>query len=202
MKLLLATSNKGKAHEMRGALEGLGLEILDPEDFPHIKAPHESGQTFSENAIQKARYYFENTKLPVVADDSGIIVEALKDELGIHTRRWGAGKDVSDAEWIDFFLSRMKHEKNKRARFMCVLAYIDDKGDLHTFEGSCDGIITDIPEAAYLAGLPLSACFRPDGSDKVFSALSVEEKNQFSHRGRALQKLKKFLRSPEGKQNN
>ncbi|MBI5156311.1 non-canonical purine NTP pyrophosphatase [Candidatus Peregrinibacteria bacterium] len=201
MKLLLATSNKGKIQEMREALNGCGLEILDPHDLPDVIAPHETGDTFLENAVQKARYYFERTKLPVVADDSGIIVEALKDELGIHTRRWGAGKDVSDAEWIDFFLDRMKRESNKRARFVCVLAYINEKGELHTFEGSCDGVLTGKPEAEYLPGLPLSACFRPDGSDKVFSALSVEEKNQFSHRGRALHKFKEFFQSPQGKQN-
>ena len=201
MKLLLATSNVGKAQEMRGALERPGLELLDLSNLPFIEAPHETGKSFEENAIQKARYYFEHSKLAVVADDSGIIVEALKDELGIHTRRWGAGKDVGDAEWIAFFLERMKHEKNKRARFICVLAYMDEKAKLHTFEGSCDGVITDTLEADYLTGLPISACFIPDGSDKVFSALSIEEKNQFSHRGRALHLFKEFLRSPQGKVN-
>lgn len=201
MKFLIATSNKGKAHEMRGSLEGVGSEVLDLSNFPAIEAPHEIGNTFKENAIQKARYYFEHAKLPVVADDSGIIVEALKNELGIHTRRWGAGKDVSDAEWITFFLKRMKRERNRRARFICVLAYIDNQGQLHTFEGSCDGVITETLEADYLPGLPLSACFRPDGSDKVFSALSTEEKNRFSHRGRALHLFKEFLRSPQGKEN-
>lgn len=191
--LLLATTNKGKIAEMREALDGLGLELLDVSDVKTIGAPDETGKTFAENAAQKAHHYFAETGLPTVADDSGIIVEALKDELGIHTRRWGAGALASDEEWINHFLKRMKNEQNKRATFVCSIAHIDHEGRLHLFEGACEGVVTPTVEADYLPGLPIAGCFRPDGEEYVFSALSLEQKNRSSHRGRAMAQLREFL---------
>ncbi len=194
MQLLLATSNKGKAHEMREALDGLPLELLDLRDVNVVGQPEETGNTFEENAVRKAVFYSEMTGLPSVADDSDIMVEAIQNELGIHTRRWGAGADASDQEWIEYFLARMKKEKNKHARFVCSLAYIGPDGTMQTFEGRCGGVITDTLEAVYLPGLPLSACFKPDGYSLVFSALSIEQKNNASHRGQALMQLREFLK--------
>lgn len=193
MKLLIATTNKGKIIEIREALTGLPIEILTPVEKGITEMPKETGDTFEANAIEKARFIFEQAKMPTLADDSGILVEALQKELGIHTRRWGAGPEASDQEWIDYFLARMKKEKNKRARFVCALCYIDEEGKEYLFEGTCDGVITESLEADYLPGLPISACFKPDGYDKVFSALSVEEKNAVSHRGRAMTSFQKFL---------
>ncbi|UPA23097.1 non-canonical purine NTP pyrophosphatase [Candidatus Peribacteria bacterium] len=195
MKLLIGTSNKGKIKEMSDALANLQMQIITPEMIDILEKPQETGTTYEENAVQKARFYFDLGKIPTLADDSGIVVDALQNELGIHTRRWGLGATVSDQDWIEFFLERMRQEDNRKARFLCTLAYIDANGDLHTFEGSCDGVITDELEAAYLPGLPISACFKPDGYDKVFSALSVEEKNQISHRGRALQNYTHYVQS-------
>lgn len=192
MHILLATSNFGKIQEMRDALDGLGLQFLTLKDIPTIGQPEETGATFAENAALKARHY-ASAGHPTVADDSGIIVEALEDELGIHTRRWGAGSQATDEEWIDHFLQRMKKEKNKRARFICTIAHVDADGELHMFEGTCDGTITEELEADYLPGLPISACFRPDGQDHVFSGLNIEQKNRTSHRGRALQRLRQHL---------
>lgn len=179
--------------EMRDALSHLGIVIVTPQEKGITEVPEETGDTFKANAEQKARFYFKKTGLPTLADDSGIIVEALESELGIHTRRWGAGKDATDKQWIEFFLERMSHETNKHAHFLCVLAYIDRSGALKFFEGKSEGIITDSLEAEYLPGLPLSACFRPNGSGEVFSALSLEEKAKISHRGRALEQFKEFM---------
>jgi len=86
----------------------------------------------------------------------------------------------------------MRHEENKRATFTTVIALVTPEGEW-TFEGHCDGVITDTLEAPYLPGLPISACFRPDGFNCVFSALSVEEKNGVSHRGKATEALRRFL---------
>jgi len=195
MRLLLGTNNAGKIIEISEVLHGLPLKILTPKHVNLTEAPLESGTTFEANAIEKARFYFERTQLPTVADDSGIIVEALKDELGIHTRRWGAGPEATDAEWIAYFLERMKKEENKRAAFVCVLAYMDPLGATYTFEGRCEGIITPTLEADYLPGLPISACFRPEGFSRVFSALSVQDKNAISHRGKATKQLRHYLLS-------
>ena len=194
MDLLLGTNNKGKVIEIKEALTGLPISILTPDDFSIAELPEETGETFAENAIQKANFYFEKTNVPTLADDSGIEVDALKDELGLHTRRWGAGSAASDEEWIAYFLKRMHKEKNKRARFVCTLAHIDRDGKLHLFEGTCEGMITEKLEADYLPGLPISACFKPDGFDRAFSALSVEQKNSTSHRGRACQKFAEHLK--------
>ncbi len=193
MKLLLGTSNKGKVQEISEALASLNLEIVTPLDLGITELPHEHGSTYAENAEQKARFYFEKSGLPTLADDSGVVVDALKNELGIHTRRWGAGPDASDYQWVEFFLERMRDEKNRAAQFLCSLAYIDASGSLHMFEGSCDGTITPELEADYLPGLPISACFKPNGYSKVFSALSVDEKNAVSHRGKALSEFVQYL---------
>lgn len=195
MQLLLATTNKGKVIEIGEALSGLEIDFAVPTDFGIAENPHEHGETYRDNAILKAEFYHSRAKVPTLADDSGIVVHALKDELGVQTRRWGAGPDASDKEWIDYFLKRMEHESDKRATFICSLAYLDATGTLHTFEGACEGRITPTLEAGYLPGLPISACFRPDGFDAVYSAMSIEEKNATSHRGRALLKLRNFLES-------
>ncbi len=194
MRLLLATTNRGKIIEIGESLADLPVTLTTPEELRITEIPHETGETFEENARQKARFYFERSKLPTLADDSGILVEALANELGIHTRRWGAGPDASDMHWISFFLDRMRGERNKRAHFVCVLCYIDAAGVEHLFQGRCDGVITKELEASYLPGLPISACFRPDGYDCVFSALSIEQKNSTSHRGRASHAFAQYLR--------
>lgn len=193
MQLLIGTNNPGKIIEISEVLKGLSIDITCPKHLKLTEAPPETGETFAANAEQKARFYFEHSQLPTVADDSGICVEALKDELGIHTRRWGAGPEASDAEWIAHFLRRMKEEKNKRAAFVCVLAYVDPLGATYTFEGRCEGIITPTLEADYLPGLPISACFKPDGHSRVFSALTIEQKNSTSHRGKATHALRRHL---------
>lgn len=190
---LLATTNEGKAVEMREGLHGLEIALMTLTDLSDpIDPPHETGDTFEENAIQKAQYYFDKTGIPSVADDSGIHIDALNGELGVHTRRWGAGPDANDEEWIKYFLDRMRHEENKRAEFITVLALVDESG-VQIFEGQCIGEITEDLESSYLPGLPISACFRPEGFDKVFSALSVEEKNRISHRGGAVSKLRGII---------
>jgi len=190
---LLATTNEGKAVEIRECLADFEIALMTLTDLTHSPAqPAETGETFEENAIAKARYYFEKTGIPSIADDSGIHVKALNGELGVQTRRWGAGEKASDSEWVEYFLDQMKEEEEKKAEFICVLALADESG-VHTFEGQCHGIITDSLEAEYLPGIPISACFRPDGCEHVFSALTTEEKNRVSHRGEAVQKLREFL---------
>ncbi len=197
MKLLLGTTNRGKIIEFMEVLKDLPIELQSPMDLKIIESPEEHGETFEANALEKARFYYEKSGIPTMADDSGILVEALQKELGIHTRRWGKGKEATDEEWITFFLDRMKTEPNKRARFTCVIAFIDADEKQHLFLGTCDGIITESLEAPYLPGLPISACFKPDGFDKVFSALTVEEKNRISHRGRAVLAFAAHLKKSE-----
>lgn len=194
MELLLATTNEGKIVEIGEVISDLNVRIKTPKDFRIADTPHEHGETYRDNAVIKATFYHDIGRIPTLADDSGIIVHALEDELGVQTRRWGAGPDASDEEWINFFLKRMERETDRRATFMCCLAYIDATGETHIFEGTCEGTITQTLEADYLPGLPISACFRPEGFSVVYSAMSIEQKNSTSHRGRALRKFHEFLR--------
>jgi len=195
MQLLIGTNNHGKFIEISEVLSDLPVTPVRPADIGIAGDPEETGKTFEENALQKARFFRSLSNLPTVADDSGIVIEALENELGLHTRRWGAGPAASDAQWIEHFLKRMEKEANKRAHFLCTLAFIDDTGSEHVFEGKCSGIITTTLEADYLPGLPISACFMPDGCDSVFSALKIEQKNSTSHRGKAAHALRQFLLS-------
>ena len=195
MQLLIGTNNHGKFIEISEVLRDLPVTPVRPADIGIAGDPEETGKTFEENALQKARFFRNVSNLPTVADDSGIVVEAIANELGLHTRRWVAGPAASDAQWIEHFLKRMEKEANKRAHFLCTLAFIDDTGSEHVFEGKCSGIITTTLEADYLPGLPISACFMPDGCDSVFSALKIEQKNSTSHRGKAAHALRQFLLS-------
>lgn len=197
MQLLIGTNNQGKFIEISEVLNGLPITPVKPTDIDISGDPEETGSTFEENALQKARFFYELSGIPTVADDSGIVIDVLENELGIHTRRWGAGPAASDEEWIEHFLQRMKNEENKRAHFICTLAYIDESGTEHMFEGRCSGTITEGLEADYLPGLPISACFKPDGQNAVFSALTIEQKNSTSHRGKAAHALRSFLDGSE-----
>ncbi|MFA7682524.1 MAG: non-canonical purine NTP pyrophosphatase, partial [Candidatus Peribacteraceae bacterium] len=91
MQLLIGTNNAGKVIEISEVLSGLELDLKTPKDFGIQEQPEETGTTFKENAVQKAQHFYSAARMPTIADDSGIIVEALEDELGLHTRRWGAG---------------------------------------------------------------------------------------------------------------
>lgn len=193
MQLVIGSQNPGKILEFQSALQDLPLTLLSPLDLGIHESPEEHGETFAENARIKARFFFKRTNMPVAADDSGIFVEALKDELGVQTRRWGKGPDATDDEWISYFLERMEQEENRKASFVSTIVYIDTDGNEFLFEGRCEGEITVGLEADFPPGLPFQACFRPEGSEKVFSLLTPEEKKQISHRGRSLQKFEEYL---------
>lgn len=195
MRLLLGTTNKGKSIELSTALKALNLEILLPIDLGIVGEPDESFPTLEQNARSKARFYFERSGgIPTIGEDTGLYVEALKNELGVKTRRWGAGPDATDDAWLAYFLKRLEPEENRSAKFIAVLAYIDENGDEHVFESEAKGTIVREPQAEYLPGLPVSCVFLPDGYDRVFSALSHEEKSAISHRGKAIAQFVQSMR--------
>ena len=191
-QLLIATSNDGKLREIQEILvgtvfAGMSCEILTLKELGLPADFEENGTTFRENALGKALYYAKKSGFPTLAEDSGILVDALSGELGVMTRRWGRGEHATDEEWIEHFLHVMeKFPLSRRtARFVCCAALVQD-GLEYTFEGSTDGVITLSREAPIYPGLPLSSCFRPHGFEKVYCALTVEEKNIISHRGKAI----------------
>ncbi|GAG52310.1 unnamed protein product, partial [marine sediment metagenome] len=130
MKLLIATNNQGKFNEIAAMLSDLPLEIISPQDIAVDDSDlKEDGETYQENAYKKANFFAKQTGLTTLADDSGIVVEALKDELGVKTIRWGAGKHASDEEWIAHFLKRMEKETNRKAKFVCHICLVDKEGN-------------------------------------------------------------------------
>ncbi len=195
MKLLIATTNQGKFNEISLKLEGLPLELLSLKDIQVDDSTFvEDGDTFEENARKKAKFYAQNSQLMTLADDSGLIVEALQGELGLKTRRWGAGEKASDQEWLDFFMKRMAHEKNRKAKFVSCTCLVDAQGNvLVQGKGEVSGVITLTIEAPIKPGIPLSSVFKPDHYSKVHSAMTTEEKARISHRGKSMVTIRKFL---------
>lgn len=192
-KILIATRNFGKYKELMEVLEDLPFNFVSLNDENIEGEVEENADTYEGNAILKADYFGRKSGLPTIADDSGIHVDALQGELGIKTRRWGAGAQASDQEWLDHFLQRMAQEENKKAEFISVVALYRPGHKTLTFRGECKGEILALPPVDLEAGIPLSAVFLAEGQTQVFSALSKEEKNAISHRGKAVRKCYEWL---------
>lgn len=198
MKLLIATKNPGKFSEIAEVLAVLPLQIISLKDIGAQDEVEEHGETHEENAVLKARYFYEKTGLPTLSEDSGIHVDAFPGELGVQTRRFRGLGAASDEEWIENFLSAMADTPSEKrgAKFMCCAALILDEVSCaapHIFMGETRGIITKNPEAPLKPGIPVSSCFRPDECSAVYASLTVEEKNRVSHRGKAMRAVKDFL---------
>lgn len=195
MDILIATKNPGKFKEIAEFMKGLNLQFVSLSDLGIEHDFPEEGLTFEENALGKARFYSELTGLATLADDSGIFINALANELGVKTRRWGAGEKVTDEEWLAHFMERMRSEPDRNAKFVCAAAFVSPDEEL-VFMGETTGQITDRLEAPIYSGIPLSSVFKPEGSDKVYSLLSLEEKNKISHRGKAFKQLFDRISNP------
>jgi len=191
--ILIATSNQGKYKEMMEVLGNLPYQFFSLKDLGLKNDVEETEGTFRGNALLKARYFFEKTGMPTLGEDSGIEVSALAGELGIKTRRWGAGEHATDQEWLEFFLDRMKEEADRKAAFSCCIAFLEKEQKPAFFSGKSEGtLLQEMPEKIP-HGIPLSAIFVPKGHTEVFSEMSQEAKNAVSHRGWATHALKDFL---------
>lgn len=199
MKLLIATTNPGKFHEIQAIFAGSPFELIFLGDLDVSKELEETGAHYSDNAMLKAKHFHALTKLPTIGEDSGIEIDALKNELGVKTRRWGAGEKASDQEWLDHFMDRMKDEKNRTAKFIAHVAYFDASKQI-MFDGSTEGTIAEAVEAPVKKGIPLSSVFRVNGQTKVYAAMNEEEKNAISHRGKAVKKMRAWLEQNMAKQ--
>jgi len=197
MDILIATRNPGKFKEISSMLAETGARFLSPADLGITEDFDETnGETYEDNALGKARFYGKRAKdMIVVADDSGLIVEALKGELGVQTRRWGAGEKATDEEWLDFFMNRMKGEEERSAGFVCAAAIRFPSGMEEVFTKQTPGEILREIKAAIKPGIPLSSVFLPEGYDKVYASMTNEEKNKLSHRGKAFAEVLNYLKN-------
>ena len=188
--IILASNNKNKLKEITEKVKQLDLKIISQSEAGYDIEVEETGKTFEENAILKAEAIYKMLKLPVIAEDSGLEIDSLNGEPGIYTGRY-AGAKATGKDKIEKVLKLMKDvEENKRtARFKCVICYVDKKGEKHIFEGSCEGKITYKPYGT--AGFDYDPIFLYD--TRTFAQMSSEEKNEISHRGKAVKKLVEYL---------
>lgn len=194
MELLLATKNAGKIKELTKLLAGLPICLRNLSEFETIVEPEETGATFSENAVLKAKYYALQTRLWALADDSGLEVEALGGAPGIFSARY-AGENATYAEKISKLLQEMNctNNGNRKARFVCAMALVDETGSVKFLsEGICSGKIAAKPHGS--GGFGYDPIFIPEGYPETFGELSGEIKQKISHRSRAIEKIIRFLR--------
>lgn len=201
IQLLVGTTNPGKIKEISAVLKNIPVQLITPLDLGITDDVIESGSTYQENALIKANFYSKASKgIPTLGEDSGIVIDALQDQLGVHTRRWGAGATATDSEWIDYFMNAMQafpEPAERTAKFVSHISLIID-GQEHHFYGETHGVITPTIEAPLYPGLPLSSVFKPNGFSKVYTALGEDQKNQISHRGKSIAQVLDFLKQYYG----
>lgn len=188
MKICFATNNKKKIEEVKAAL-GPGFQLVSLQEIGCDKELPETGDTLDHNAFQKARYVKEHFGVDCFADDTGLEVEALEGAPGVYSGRF-AGEPRSDERNIDLLLEKMEGKPNRKARFRTVIALILE-GKEYQFEGIAEGEI--LKERVGEKGFGYDPVFQPEGFDKTFAELSLEEKNEISHRGKAVKALIEFL---------
>ncbi|RUM32351.1 MAG: non-canonical purine NTP pyrophosphatase, RdgB/HAM1 family [Aquifex sp.] len=199
MKLLVATTNEGKYREIKEVLGKYGIEVIKPEEKLKVE---ETGCTFLENAYLKAKAYYEKYKVPALADDSGLIVEAISPYPGIYSSRFyeidfGGKEEVKtnkDEANIKKLLRILENTENRKAKFVAFIVVYGGSWGIFT-EGEVRGEITRYPRGE--GGFGYDPIFVPEGYNKTMAELPSEEKNKISHRGKALRKLVKILKECE-----
>ena len=194
-KVVLATRNLGKVEELERMLKtaNINVQVLGLAGFPDMPDVEETGSTFTENALLKARAVSAFTELPALADDSGLCVDALGGKPGIYSARWAGvhGDDQANLEKVleDFAATG---SSNRGAQFVCVVALVFPVGDKNsglevTRKGEVVGEIVDVPRGTY--GFGYDPIFQPLGESRTTAQMSAHEKDEISHRGKALRAI-------------
>lgn len=195
MKLLLATSNQDKRKELKILLEDTEVEIIYPEELGEMPNIDEDGVSLEENAIKKSRICALWSNLPSLADDTGLEVDILNGKPGVRSARY-AGEKATYEENVDKLLSNLVNysEDNRKAKFKSVLSIYFPKEDVYyLFYGVCKGKI--IYKRRGSNGFGYDPVFLPDGSLYTFAQMSMEEKNKFSHRGKAFMNFLNWIKN-------
>jgi len=199
-KLVVATRNPGKAREIAAMLSDLPVEVVSLADYPDYAEPPETGETFVQNAVEKARSAAEHTGQLALADDSGLVIDALGGQPGVYSSRF-AGEGASDEQRCEKVLRLMQDvpNGNRSARFVCALAIAWPDGEVTVVEGTCEGVITRYARGTY--GFGYDPIFFLPELGRTMAELPPEEKNRISHRARAMVKAREHLsnklRAPE-----
>ena len=194
MKLVLASKNKKKLAEMNDILSQLGIEVCSEAEAGVDVEVEETGTTFEENSLLKARAVMEASGLPAIADDSGLCVDALGGAPGVYSARYG-GEGLDDIQRYRLLLENMRGQMPRTARFVSVITCCFPNGDVISARGECPGTIAFAPMGE--GGFGYDPVFFVPTLKKTFAQLTAEEKNAISHRGQALEafqvKLKEYL---------
>lgn len=189
--IIFASKNRGKIKELNQLLHDFGLNVITMEDAGFTDDIEENGNTLEENALIKAKAIYQVTSKSVIADDSGLFVDALDGAPGIYSARY-AGIQKSSADNNDLLLKNLLDITNRKAHFAAVLCLIEEDGGVHYFRGEVHGKIGHNPEGN--AGFGYDPLFIPDGYEVSFGLLSDEIKNNISHRAEATKKLLSHLK--------
>ena len=191
MKIYLASGNVNKKKEVQELLPS--HKIVLPKDEGIEFDPEETGNTFFENAMIKAKALYDIVKAPVLADDSGLCVDFLNGAPGIHSARYGSpdGEHVSAEAGINKVLAELKGVKDRSARFACCMVFLLDENRFYSVQETCEGRITEASSGS--GGFGYDPIFFVEKFGKTFAELTSEQKNSISHRGRALKAIIKLI---------
>ncbi len=192
MEILLATNNEHKLIEVKAILEPLGYQVKTLNDYNLVVDPEETGATFEENALIKAREVKKLVDVPVISDDSGFEVEFLNNQPGVFSARF-LGEDTSYEIKNTHIINELKdaNEDERGAKFVSVIAYINDNGEEHCFRGEIKGVVST--EMRGENGFGYDPIFLLTELNKTFAEMTMEEKNSYSHRKNSLTKFRKYL---------
>lgn len=190
MKVIFATGNNGKAVEVKNLFSDTKYEIVSLKDIGDNSEIIEDADTFEGNALIKARAIYEKYKTPVIADDSGLIVEQLNGEPGVYSARY-AGENCTYDDNNNKLLKELKNFPEPHlAKFVCAAVYFDGE-NIHSIFGEFNGEI--VSEKRGTNGFGYDPIFRPEGNDLTLAEMQLEDKNKISHRAKAFQKLKQLM---------
>lgn len=189
-KLMIATANAHKVEEFKTMLEPLGYEVMSLLDLKEPIDIEETGTTFEENALIKARTIYEKLHIPVISDDSGLAVNAMQGAPGVYSARF-MGHDTSYEIKNKAIIEEVAKAGDRGAQFVCVIAYVDALGGEHTFRGEVEGEIAH--EIIGAKGFGYDPIFYYPPFQTTLANVNEEQKHSVSHRGRALAKLLAYM---------
>lgn len=198
MKIIFATHNQGKVKEMRKILADLNmdLEVVTLDEAGIKDEIEEDGKTMEENALKKAREISQKTGEWAIGEDTGLCIEALDGKPGVKTARWGDEDGINHEHLYEYCIEQMIDVPagKRSAYFETALALVSPQGKEWVFSGKAEGSIAEHPKGEPRQGLPYDMVFIPEGYETTFAEMSDEEKNALSHRGKAFEEFKKFLK--------
>lgn len=191
-KVIVASNNKHKIEELKIKLAHLNIEVVSQSEAGYNIEAEETGTTFEENSLIKAKAIYDLAHAPVIADDGGLEVDYLDGKPGVYSARF-CGEDATDKDRNTKIMELMEgvEDSKRTAKFRCIITYIDENAEVHQFEGICNGKISTEPMGE--DGFGYDPIFMV--GNKSFAQMSKDDKNEISHRGRAVDKWVEYLNS-------